>query len=275
MNLRRRLMCLLFTASATAMAQTPPANPPELPPGPLPPTTVPEMATGAQFNAGQLFPHSGNLPNAPTSAASQRNTQLPTVTFREFRSSICEVTPRGATDMFISALVKTRKFRVLERARIAEGIAMEKGFNQQGMSTGQAGQSQYLAATYMFEATISEASAGDQRSSFSLGAAGAAAGRAWSTDTIAIDVRVIDVESGIVVEAVNARKEIKGVETKAGGFTSALANLVTRGRGSAVADVLAPSDSYASARKDSVDKALREAIETAVNEITKRLSAEP
>ena len=108
-----------------------------------------------------------------------------------------------------------------------------------------------------------------------MGAAGAAAGRAWSTDTIGIDVRIVDVESGIVVDAVSVRKEIKAVETKAGGLTSALANLVTRGRGSAVADALAPADSYVSARKDSVDKALREAIDAAVNEIAKRMAEAP
>ena len=263
MQISRRVACLVLAAQAFSWAHAQMNTAPPLP-EPMPLELPPPMGPGSVLGGVMPFPHQGQLPNAPTSAASQRNAQLPTVTFREFRSSVSEITPRGATDMFISALVKTRKFRVLERARIAEGIAQEKGFNQQGMTTGQVGQSQYLAATYMFEATISEASAGDQRSSFSLGAAGAAAGRAWSTDTIAIDVRVIDVESGIVVEAVNARKEIKGVETKAGGFTSALANLVTRGRGSAVAEVLVPADSYVSARKDSVDKALREAIETAV-----------
>lgn len=204
----------------------------------------------------------------------RRCTNLPTVTIREFRSNVAEVAPRGAIDMFISALVKSRKSRVVERARISEGVATEKGLNQQGMTTGQVGQSQYIGATYMFEATVSEASVGDQRSAFSLGVAGAAAGRGWTTDTIGIDVRMIDVESGIVVDTMSVRKEIKAVETKAGGLTSAFANFVTRGRGSAVTDALAAADSYVSARKDSVDKALREAIEAAVNEIAKRL-AEP
>jgi curli biogenesis system outer membrane secretion channel CsgG len=218
------------------------------------------------------LPHTGNLQNAPTSKASNRFADRPGVTIREFRSSVAEVTPRGATDMFMTALVKTRKFRVLERARMTEGIAAEKALNQQGMTTGQAGQSQYQAATYMFEATVSEATTDANKTSFSLGIAGAAAGKGWSSDTIAIDVRVTDVESGVVVDAIDVRREIKGVETKVGGITTALANVLTRGRGGALAEALAPTDEYVNARKDSVDKALRDAIEEAVNEIAKRFA---
>jgi curli biogenesis system outer membrane secretion channel CsgG len=218
------------------------------------------------------LPHQGNLQNAPASKASGRFADRPTVTIREFRSSVAEVTPRGATDMFMTALVKTRKFRVLERARMAEGIAAEKALNQQGMTTGQSGQAQYVGASYMFEATVSEATTDANKTSFSLGVAGAAAGRGWSSDTIAIDVRVTDVESGIVVDAIDVRREIKGVETKVGGVTTGLANILTRGRGGALANALAPSDEYVNARKDSIDKALRDAIEEAVGEIAKRFA---
>lgn len=220
------------------------------------------------------LPHTGNLPNAPTSKASGRFADRPTVTIREFRSSVAEVTPRGATDMFMTALVKTRKFRVLERARMSEGIATEKALNQQGMTSGQSGQSQYHAASYMFEATVSEATTDSNKTSFSLGIAGAAAGKGWSSDTIAIDVRVTDVESGVVVDAIDVRREINGVETKVGGLTTALANLLTRGRGGGLVEALAPTDEYVNVRKESIDKALREAIEEAVNEIAKRFAAE-
>ena len=216
----------------------------------------------------------GSLTNAPSSAAATRFANRPAVTFREFRSSVAEITPRGATDMFMTALVKTRKFRVMERARMTEGIATEKALNQQGITTGEAGKSQYSGATYMFEATVSEASTGDQKTSFSLGIAGAAAGKGWASDSIAIDVRVTDVESGIVVDAIDIRKEIKSVETKAGGVTTALANILTRGHGGGLVEALAPTDEYLNVRKDSVDKALREAIEEAVNELAKRFAAD-
>ena len=296
--MRLSLITFFFALSALATAQIP-STPAPAPP-PLPqhaPTPTPEqqmllqqqIQIQLQQQQGQFpqpgqpmqpaggpiqLPHQGNLQNPPASSTSKRFADRPAVTIREFRSSVAEVTPRGATDMFMTALVKTRKFRVLERARMAEGIAAEKALNQQGMTTGQTGQAQYAGAAYMFEATVSEATTDANKTSFSLGIAGAAAGKGWSSDTIAIDVRVTDVESGIVVDAIDVRKEIKGEETKAGGLTNALANTLLRGRGAAVAQALAPTDEYVSARKDSVDKALRAAIEEAVNELAKRFATD-
>lgn len=176
--------------------------------------------------------------------------------------------------MFIAALVKSRKFRVLERARLAEGAASEKALNQQGMTTGTVGQSQYTGATYMFEATISEASAGDRKSTFNFGLAGAVAGQGTVSDSIAIDVRVTDVESGVVVDAVSVRKELITQQKRLSGVGSVLANLLTKGRGGAAAEALMPSDEFTSDRKDSTDKALREAIEQAVKEIAGRFASE-
>jgi curli biogenesis system outer membrane secretion channel CsgG len=254
--------------------QQPLAPPTGFPQQPSQPTQVPSQFPG-QFPQIPVqgitpLPHQGNLPNAPASATSQRNLERPTVTIKEFRSSVQEVTPRGAMDMFMTALVKTRKFRVVERTRLAEGIATEKALNQQGMTTGQSGQAQYKGAEYMFEATVSEASAEDSKTSFGLGIFGAGAGKSYSSGSIAIDVRVTDVESGVVVDAIDVRKEIKGEESKVSGITSALGNALTKGRLGNILQAGQATDEYVSARKDSVDKALREAIEQAVNEIAKR-----
>ena len=264
----------VFPPPTAPMTQNQQALQPFAAPQQQAPLPLPPLQPVPQQPAPSTLPHTGNLPNAPASSAAKRFADRPTVTIREFRSSVAEVTPRGATDMFMTALVKTRKFRVLERARMTEGIATEKALNQQGMTTGQVGQSQYSGAAYMFEATVSEASTGDQKTSFSLGIAGAAAGKGWASDSIAIDVRVTDVESGIVVDAIDIRKEIKSVETKAGGVTTALAHILTRGRGGGLVEALAPTDEYLNVRKDSVDKALREAIEEAVNEIAKRFAVD-
>jgi curli biogenesis system outer membrane secretion channel CsgG len=268
MQTSRRAALLLLLANTSVWSQLASDLPP--PPPLEPPMPMPDNYGVAPGTSAIQLPHRGALASPPTSAASTRNTTLPTVTIKEFRSSVSEVTARGATDMFIAALVKTRKFRVLERARISEGIAAEKALSQQGMTTGQVGQSQYIGAAYYFEATISEASASDRTSSFTFGMAGAAAGHGTSTDSLAIDVRLTDVESGVVVDAVTVRKEIQSVQTKVAGVTSALANFFTKGRGGAVAEALTPNEQYASARKDSVDKTLREAIEEAVREIAKR-----
>jgi curli biogenesis system outer membrane secretion channel CsgG len=274
------IACVLLAVSLTASAQAPagpdlgrPPPPPALQQPQAPTQAAPSPSQSPSQSQSQL-PHQGNLPTAPTSAASQRRTQLPTATIREFRSSLAEVTPRAATDMFITALVKTRQFRVLERARLAEGVAAEKSLNQQGVTTGQAGQSQYIAATYMFEATISENSSTDRKSTFTMGLAGATAGRGTLSDSLAIDVRVTDVESGVVVDAVTVRKEIKSVQSQVSGVTSALANIFSKGRAAQAAELLAPTDSYTNDRKDSVDATLREAINDAVRDIAKRLVQE-
>lgn len=156
MHMRRHLACLLLIAYPALQAQTP------LPPPPEPMLGMPAPSWAA--------PAAPAVPiNPPTSAAAARHADLPAVAIREFRSSVGEVPARGATDMFMAALVKTHKFRVLERSRLAEGIGAEKALNQQGASTGDVGRSQYIGATYLFEATISEASSGDRSSSFTLG----------------------------------------------------------------------------------------------------------
>lgn len=264
MSKRRHFACLLLSTHAVIWAQAPP---------PLPP--MPSEMT-QQPGAPMLPPPSqGDRLTLPTSAAGTRFANLPAVAIREFRSSVNEVSPRGATDIFIAALVKSRRFRVLERARMAEGIAAEKALNQQGMTTGQTGQSQYIGAAYFFEASITEASAGDHKTAFTLGLAGAAAGQGSTTDSIAIDVRVTDVDSGVVVDAVTVRKELKSVETRVAGIGSALATLATRGRGSGLVNALAPADEYVNARKDSLDRGLREAIDEAVGQLVKRFGNDP
>ena len=270
MRTSRRSALASFLVSTAAWSQMSLDLPPPPSIGPAMPT--PANAPGADGLAGPQAPYQGAPLSAPTSAAATRYADRPAVAIREFRSSVGEVPARGATDMFIAVLVKTHRFRVLERTRLAEGIAGEKALNQQGMTTGEVGHSQYIGATYVFEATISEASAGERSNSFTLGLAGAAAGSGSTSDSIAIDVRVIDVESGVVVDAVTVRKEIHTEETRVGGFTSALANLLTKGRGSAAVNALAPDDRYVSARKDSLDKALREAIEAAVTDLALRLA---
>jgi curli biogenesis system outer membrane secretion channel CsgG len=273
-NRRRFAPQLLWAFQTSVLAQVPPdAVPPQVPPQEQAPAmTLAQPVPAAPFVNAPAFPRQANLPDAPTSAESQRRTHFPTVAIREFRSSVSEITPRGATDMFVVALVKTRKFRVLERSRLAEGAVAEKTLNQQGMTTGQAGQSQYVAATYMFEAAISESSVGDRKSGFNTGLAGAVAGSTSSSDLIAIDVRMADVESGVVVDAVTVRKELRTVENKVAGVTSALAGIFTRGKGTALAEALIPNDQTTSGRKDSVDRGLREAIEEAVADLAKRLS---
>lgn len=61
-------------------------------------------------------------------SASEKSKRI-AVTIYEMRSSVYEIAPRAATDMFTAALFKSKKFRVLERQRVAESVARERDLN--------------------------------------------------------------------------------------------------------------------------------------------------
>ena len=199
---------------------------------------------------------------------------LPAVTIREFRSSVPEITSRGATDMFMTALIKTRKFRVLERARLADGFEKERALNQQGATTGEVAKTQFVGAAYIFEATVSEMSPAAESNSFGITIAGIGRTSATTKDTIAIDVRVIDIESGIAIDAIEVRRDIFGEETTVGGSTAGLLNAISNGKVGAIGDALAPTFERKSARKEGVDRALRFVIDEAVIELAKRFGTD-
>lgn len=266
-------LCLGWLGGA-AMAQIPSAAPGYPPPPPPPPPMM--LAPPGMGGMGGMGMPAPMQPGArdPGSPTSQRLQALPTVSIKEFRSSVQEVTPRAATDMFMTALIRLRRFRVVERARLAEGIATEKAMNQQGQSTGEAGQARYTAATYWFEGTVSEATNGENQRGWGLGAMGAGVGQTQTSDTLAIDVRLLDVESGIALDAQTVRKKIATEEVKAGGLVNALLGSLLRGNAAQTAQNMAPIDQISQSRRDSVDKALREAIEEALAVIVGRLPAE-
>jgi curli biogenesis system outer membrane secretion channel CsgG len=255
-------LAITSAMSVAVQAQTlPPLVPPDQPVRPAAPAPA-ESASAASAAPG---------PRPSESAAALRHLDRPTVAIREFRTSVAEISARGATDMFITALIKTRKFRVLERARLAESAGAEKALNQAGLTEGQASAVQLKAAQYVFEATISEASSEDKRSTVGIGFFGASAGRSRATGSLAIDVRIIDVESGVVVDAVDVRKELQSVEKKVAGVSNAIANAATGGRLGALLAAGGAVDEYVQARRDSLDRAVREAIEEAVGVLAQRL----
>ena len=81
----------------------------------------------------------------------------------EFRSSVPEVSAAAATDMFMTALVKSGAFAVAERERLNEGVMVEKELNAQGQTTGDAANQQLAGAAYIFEGTVSEANTGESK----------------------------------------------------------------------------------------------------------------
>ena len=192
----------------------------------------------------------------------------PFVTVYEVRSSVSEVDPRAAGEMFTTALIKSRQFRVMERARLEQGVGRERALNTQGITGGATGATQLAGAGYVFEATFSEANAGKSRSEGGASVGGMSAGGSSNTDEIGMDVRVVNVATGEVVDAVNVRKAIESSNMNISGVGSLLETVASR-RGKSTYG-LTPDANYQSSRKDGVDRALRSVIELAVVELGKR-----
>ena len=252
---RRPLVLLIggLIASPCIWAQLPPG---QGIPGGLPPP--------------QLVPQQVNQPAARDSD-SRRHAQRPTVTIREFRSSVAEVPPRAATDLFITALVESGRFRVVERARLSESIGQEKLLNQQGLSSGDAAQVRLVAARYVFEGTISEAQINQNAETMGLNILGVGGKTTQTRDSIGIDVRVIEVESGIVADAIKVRRQIKGRATEVGGVGDSISNALSqRFLGGAV--MQGGNKEYESVQRASVDEALRAAIDEAVKTLAERFA---
>jgi curli biogenesis system outer membrane secretion channel CsgG len=204
----------------------------------------------------------------PANAATPR----PFVTVYEVTSSVSEIDPRAATTMFTTALVKSRKFRVVERSRV-QALAREREMNSGGVTSGDSATRQLKGAAVIFEATFSEANAGKSTSSGGVSVGGMNLGGGSNEDSIGMDVRVLAVGSGEVLDAVNVRKSIEAANSSVSGVGSLLESLASR-RGKSLGG-LTPDVSYQSSRKESVDQALRALIELAVFELAKRTADWP
>ena len=190
------------------------------------------------------------------------------VAIYEMRSSVSEVQARAATDMFTTALVKTRKFRVMERQRIGDGVAKERDLNAQGITTGDAATKKVKGAGVIFEATISEVSVGKSTSDSGFAIGGLQIGGGKAEDGMGIDVRVLDAATGEVLDAINVRRAIKSSASSVSGVGSLLDNvLAAKGKSTGG---FTPDLSNKSTARDSMDETLRLLIEEAVNQLASR-----
>jgi len=185
------------------------------------------------------------------------------VTIYEFKSQVPEVSPRSATDMFMTALVKTHTFSVLERQRLDESVYREKQLNQQGMTTGNAANVRLTGADYIFVGTVTEANATASRTGVGGSYKGLGVETSGENAEIGLDIRVLDARTGAVLDAVNTRKKISEGGFSVSGIGSFLRSITGK-------KIPGGDLSVAHDRKEGVDKALRACIEEAVNIIAKR-----
>ena len=193
----------------------------------------------------------------------------PTVAIYEFRSAVPEVQVGAARDMFVTALIRSGAFAVAERQRLNEGVMRERQLNQSGVTAGSGAAGQVAAARYIFEVVVSEANAGAKENASSVNVGGMQVSSGSTADAIGMDVRIVDAQTGLVVDAVNVVKKMESATTNVSGVGSLLSSLASlRGR-----NVPLPVDGESrSSRKEGVDRALRSCIEAAVAELARRLN---
>ena len=191
------------------------------------------------------------------------------VTIYEFHVGVPDVSVTAATDIFTTALIKSAQFRVVERQRLNQGVIYEKQLNAAGQSTGNAAQKQLRGARYIFEGTVTEANASADQHQGGVNVGGLNLGGGTNKDTIAVDVRIIDADTGDVLDSVSVNKTLNDSNVAVSG-TAALAGTLASLRGR-IANPLTPDVNYQSAHKESVDRALRECIESSVLALIKRV----
>jgi curli biogenesis system outer membrane secretion channel CsgG len=191
------------------------------------------------------------------------------VTIYEFHSGVPSVSVGAATDIFTTALIQSGQFRVVERNRLNAGVVYEKQLNGAGMASGDAAQHQLRGARYIFEGTVSEANAGEDQKQGSVNIGGLSLGGAKNKDTIAVDVRIIDANSGDVLDSISVSKAIDASAVGVGG-TAALVGTLASMSGH-TASPLTPDVNLQSSHKEGIDRALRACIETSVLALIKRV----
>lgn len=192
------------------------------------------------------------------------------VALYEVTSALPELPTRGSTELFKTALVKSGRFRVLDRSRLAGSVMVEKQLAASGQARGRANDRALHGAEYLFQAELTEVNAGARQSATTLGVGGLVLGGGANRDELGLDIQIVDAATGEVVDAVNVRKALQGSSVQVGGV-AALVNTVMAQRGKS-AGPYTPDAQHSSSRKQSLDAALREAIEEGVRLLAERFA---
>lgn len=191
------------------------------------------------------------------------------VSIYEFRSQVSQISQGSATDMFMTALVKSHQFRLVERNRLTEGIAQEKRLNAAGQTTGNTAQKALRGAQYLFEGVVSEANPAVNSNQGGINIAGLQLGGSKSKDVISVDVRILDADTGDVLDSVSVTKPVKASSVGFSG-TAALVGTIAAAHGGQ-ASAFTPDLSAQSSKLGGMDAAIRACIDEAVLELAKRV----
>lgn len=118
---------------------------------------------------------------------------------------------QGATEMLITALMRSKQFDVLDRVEFQQ-MLNELNLVNQNFTDGKSGPtaSQMTGADYIIEGAITEYDVDRNTGGIGLKIAGKGASKEYARATCAIDLRVTDTTTGKVIWAKSLKKEILG-----------------------------------------------------------------
>lgn len=121
------------------------------------------------------------------------------------------VVTQGATEMLITALHRSRQFKILDRSNFADFINEQNLVVQNRVVSGQGpGLGQMTGARYLISGAITEYQVSKETGGIGLAIAGKGGSKEYAKATTAIDLRVTDTTTGEVVWAESFKGEIIG-----------------------------------------------------------------
>ncbi len=186
------------------------------------------------------------------------------VTIYRFKSSVPDLDPQAATDMFVTALVKSGQFRVVERENFQPDLSAEHGLNASGQTTGDAAQHQFTGAKYIFEGAVSDLGQQTDSNSGQVSVDGMTVSGGGGKGRITVDVRIVDAGTGDVLDAVTYSQKLDNRHRGVQGVGNVLLDM-TRGK----LGRFTPDASGQDEHDDDYSDALRAAMEGSILALVK------
>ena len=121
------------------------------------------------------------------------------------------VVTQGATDMLITALVRSRQFKVLDRSNLGNFINELKLQNEDRLAYGEGPKiGEMTGADYVIKGAITEYQVDKNTGGLGISMASVGGSVEKATASTAIDIRVVDTTTGEVVWARSLKDEIEG-----------------------------------------------------------------
>jgi curli biogenesis system outer membrane secretion channel CsgG len=164
----------------------------------------------------------------------------------------------GMSEMLTTELVKTGRFRVVERQKI-EDVLKEQDFGQSGrVAAGtEAKLGNVLGARFLVYGAVTELNVQEKGAGAKINIGGVGLGGAAAIGTVTIDLRVVDSTSGEIVDSYTAHGKAKSAKLDAS-YSGA--------------DVSTAGDAF---WQSGLGKATREAIQDAVDQLVKSIPEAP